>query len=313
MTLWRLLPGAAATLVGTTPQTAFDDQGVEGGVLYTYWVHAVNRAQDIGWLSTSDTGYRPVGQAGGDGNGRDLLEQGAGAVVAVSNAVSYDVYRGVTNDLLSAALLVSTTSREWNDTGVSVAQPYYYWVQARNSVAVSPFSEPDNGWRRLGGGPNRAAVRDYDGDGRSDPALYQSASGRWMLEQSSAGPWSMPFGGSDFQAVSGDVDGDGKTDLIVFQPRTATWFALLSGSRFMLVSATAAVTGASATGDRLPALATMTGTGRRTPSCTMRAPACGNGWLSAAATPRCKRPWAARGSAPCRPTTMATEDGPGRL
>jgi hypothetical protein len=72
---------------------------------------------------------------------------------------------------------------------------------------------------------------DYDGDGKSDLAVYQTASGDWYLYQSQAGFGYQPFGASGYAPVEGDYDGDGKSDLAVYEAASGYWFTLGSQSQ----------------------------------------------------------------------------------
>ncbi len=70
---------------------------------------------------------------------------------------------------------------------------------------------------------------DFDGDGLSDPAVFQSQSGRWMILDSSTNALRTVGGGFKIGdslkevAVSGDYDGDGKADTATFRRSNATW------------------------------------------------------------------------------------------
>ena len=60
---------------------------------------------------------------------------------------------------------------------------------------------------------------DYDGDGTSDIAVFQSSSGLWSVRDLTQ--WN--FGSSDDLPVPGDYDGDATTDLALFQPSSGLW------------------------------------------------------------------------------------------
>jgi serine protease len=70
-----------------------------------------------------------------------------------------------------------------------------------------------------------AKVRDdYDGDGKTDPAKFDPATGIVWWLKSSTGTWDgIWMGGDTYQFISGsDFDGDGKTDPAKFYPGTGT-------------------------------------------------------------------------------------------
>jgi len=77
-------------------------------------------------------------------------------------------------------------------------------------------------------GGARPLGRDFDGDGRADPAVFEPGSGRWLVFGSRLGL----AGSLAVHAAAGgvpapaDYDGDGAVDLAVFRPATAEWFVL---------------------------------------------------------------------------------------
>lgn len=69
---------------------------------------------------------------------------------------------------------------------------------------------------------------DYDNDGKSDPAVYRSASSLWTVAQSTLGSKSLIFaGGGSINDVplDGDLDGDGKADFIIYRANTSQFLA----------------------------------------------------------------------------------------
>ncbi len=69
----------------------------------------------------------------------------------VSGATSYTIYRGMSDDALSASIIASNVSgTEYNDTTAVAGTTYYYWVKAVNSVGDSGFSSSDSGYKALG-------------------------------------------------------------------------------------------------------------------------------------------------------------------
>jgi hypothetical protein len=69
------------------------------------------------------------------------------------------------------------------------------------------------------------AVSDFDGDGRSDLAVFRAGAGAWYLRNSSNSVDSGPSWGTNGDLITpGDYDGDGKTDLAVYRPAMGTWY-----------------------------------------------------------------------------------------
>ncbi len=70
---------------------------------------------------------------------------------------------------------------------------------------------------------------DYDGDGRTDIAIYDTTGGAWWIIPSSGTPaYGVGWGGSGFSPVLGDYDGDGKTDIAIYNTTTGAWWIIPS-------------------------------------------------------------------------------------
>jgi hypothetical protein len=70
-------------------------------------------------------------------------------------------------------------------------------------------------------------VGDYDGDRKTDLAVYHQNTGNWYIKLSSNGTYlfnGFNFGWSSAWPVSLDYDGDKKTDLAVYWPEQSKWY-----------------------------------------------------------------------------------------
>ncbi|MDQ1357811.1 MAG: hypothetical protein QOG44_2184 [Acidimicrobiaceae bacterium] len=75
----------------------------------------------------------------------------------------------------------------------------------------------------------RSRPSDFDGDGKSDVAVFRPSTGTWYVSLSGGGSPVVPWGASGDVPVAGDYNGDGKSDVAVFRPSTGTWYISLSG------------------------------------------------------------------------------------
>ncbi len=64
---------------------------------------------------------------------------------------------------------------------------------------------------------------DYDGDGKTDFALFHPSEGKWFIRRSQTGYWQIiKWGLATDALVPADYDGDGKADVAVF--RDGIWY-----------------------------------------------------------------------------------------
>ena len=76
---------------------------------------------------------------------------------------------------------------------------------------------------------------DYDGDGKTDPAVFRPSTGGWSFLKSSTNyttSTTVSWGLSTDVPVSGDFDGDGKTDPAIYRPSTGLWAFLKSSTSY---------------------------------------------------------------------------------
>lgn len=74
----------------------------------------------------------------------------------------------------------------------------------------------------------RKVKSDFDGDGKSDVALFRGSQQVWYMLQSSLGFRYEVFGINSDDLVPGDYDGDGKTDVAVYRKPDGIWYILNS-------------------------------------------------------------------------------------
>jgi hypothetical protein len=71
---------------------------------------------------------------------------------------------------------------------------------------------------------------DYDGDGRTDVAVYRGTTGEWFIAFATGSSVHYAWGAPGLDVpVPADYDGDGRADAAVYRFTTGEWFIIQNG------------------------------------------------------------------------------------
>jgi fibronectin type 3 domain-containing protein len=146
----------ATDISGEITGLSYDDTSAQITNTYYYWVKAGN---DYGFsdFSASDAGFRklpgfpdaPQNVQATDGTYKDKVDI---TWSAVSNTDAYIVFRNTEDNSAGAAdISGEITETTYSDTDAEPGIIYYYWVRAKNSGGLGPFSAGDQGYLELPG------------------------------------------------------------------------------------------------------------------------------------------------------------------
>lgn len=110
-----------------------------------------------------------------------------------------------------------------NDFAIFRPSTSDWWTFNTDGVQVQTF----------GSATDKVVSGDYDGDGRTDMAVYKSIGGQgvWSIRRSSdQGLTEVYWGLNTDKAVRGDFDGDGRLDFAVYRPSQGVWYVQKSNN-----------------------------------------------------------------------------------
>jgi hypothetical protein len=134
----------------------------------------------------------------------------------------------------------SGASRDRLTIPSTAAGRYYVFAKVR-PAAPSTLADPNTANNFVTGattinisssGALYHPINDYNGDGKSDLALYEPATGFWYILGLNVGSVSDQFGDARFLPCPGDFDGDGQSDYLIYTALYGGyWMVYYSGSQ----------------------------------------------------------------------------------
>ncbi len=157
----------AASVIGASAVTGYNDTAVAVNQTNYYWVRATNAYGQSGF-SPSNTGWRatpppppaPASLSASDGAYTDKV---ALTWPAAAGAAGYLVYRGSSADTNAAGVIGASAATSYDDLTAVPGTRYYYWARATNAGGASAFSPSDTGWRAIAPIPAPADLAASDG------------------------------------------------------------------------------------------------------------------------------------------------------
>src|SRR5205085_2764063 len=121
----------------------------------------------------------------------------------------------------SSVNIAGATGSSYSVAAVGTSDVGAYDVVVRGACGATVISTP----AVLTLLPYLATKIDFDGDGKTDLAIWRPSTGVWWIFKSSnLSTLTAQWGTLCEVPVPGDYSGDGKTDMAVWRPATATFF-----------------------------------------------------------------------------------------
>jgi hypothetical protein len=225
-----------AYALGSTSSTAPS----AGGSIYV----SVTATTGCGWTATSSAGWISV-TAGASGTSSGTVTLSVAANTNGSSRTGTATIAGLTFTVTQAGTSSKKlASQKWKadfeDAGNAAFATWEpstgMWQVRRRSPLDGSAADTTRQWgsQAMGDVP---VPGDYDGDGRTDFAVWRGPTGMWIILLSSSGytqRLALQLGSTELGdvPVAGDYDGDGRTDVAVWRPSTGTWLVRTSSSGF---------------------------------------------------------------------------------
>ncbi len=214
-------PGAA----GVQTRTSLRAQATSSGLtVATFSSVEVTVARAVAGMTTQAS---PAVPAGGSVFDTATLT-GVPGIAAPTGTVTFQLF-GPNNATCTGSPVASSTNPVVGGTAQSdsfpVTQPGLYRFVASYSGDAN-YQPRSSGCNDPGESVTvrpRRPVADFDGDGKTDLAVFRPATGTWFL-RALGGDRFVAFGTNGDIPVPADYDGDGKTDVATYRPSTGTWF-----------------------------------------------------------------------------------------